>query len=93
MCTELCKGTTCDRHYISPIPLRYTTMKIHSKPAWLSAKVKELIDPPPIPLIKESSEDVIECDIININMSRSPSAAGSETYELNIETFENGQPE
>ena len=90
MCTTLCKVTTCDTIYIFPRPSRYTIMKI--SPVWLSAEVQARVEPLIINLIKKQTDDVSECYIIKIKMRWNPSDADSETYELNIATFENGQP-
>ena len=51
------------------------------------------IEPPPIPLIKKETDDASKCDIIKIKMLWNPSDVDSEMYELNIATFEHGQPE
>ena len=62
-------------------------------PVWLSAEVQARIKQPLIPLINKETENVSECDIIKINMHWDLSNANSETYELKIATFENGQRE
>ena len=72
---------------------RYTTMKIHTNPAWISANVQELLEPSLILLTKSAAEDIKECDIFKIKMCRNPELADSDTYEINIATFENGKPE
>ena len=68
-------------------------MKLHLNPAYLSAEMKARIWPLPIPLIKAAMKYMSKCNIINIKMHCNLSAANSETYELKITTFENGQPE
>ena len=68
-------------------------MKISTNPAWLSAYVKARINPPPIPLIKEVTEDVNDCDIIKIKMHLNAAPANSETYELKIYNFKNRKRE
>ena len=60
---------------------------------WLHGDVQELINPPPIPLIGESTEKLEEFNIINIRMLLYPALATSKTYELKVPTFENGKPE
>ena len=44
-------------------------------------------------IFKKEIADVSECDIIKIKMRRDLSDTKSETYELKIATFENGQAE
>ena len=44
-------------------------------------------------IFNKETEYVRECDIINTNMRQNLSNADSETYKLNIATFEHGQPE
>ena len=68
-------------------------MKLHLNTARLSEEVQARIDPPPTPIIKAAIEDVNTCNIIKIKMCQNPSAADSETYEINIDAFKNGQPE
>ena len=77
---------------MSRFQVHSTTMK-NSNIIWLSAKLQERINPPPITSINKATNDVIECDIINIEMRRNLSAPDSETYKLKIATFENVQPE
>ena len=60
---------------------------------WLDTNVQAHIDPPPISLIRSTTEKVEECNIIKINMRRDPAPATFDTYELKVPTFENGKPE
>ena len=62
-------------------------------PAWLSAEVQARIEPPPILLINKDPPEANEYEILKINMRQNSSDAALETYELNIVTFEHGQPE
>ena len=62
-------------------------------PVWMNTYLQARIKQPPIPLINKETDDVSECDIININMRRNPSDAKSETCNLDIVMFEHGQPE
>ena len=64
-----------------------------STPDWISAEVQALIKPLQITPVKKITDNVSKFNIININMRWNPSDADSETYELKIVTFENGQPE
>ena len=51
------------------------------------------IKTPPISLINKETDDVSECELINIKMRRNLSDANLETHKLKIATFENSQPE
>ena len=68
-------------------------MKIGSNPKWLSSDVQARIETPLIPLIKAELEEEKSSNITKVNMRRNPVSAASETYDLNMATFENGQPE
>ena len=60
---------------------------------WIYADVQARIEPPPTPLIKATNVNTEETDIINIKMHQDPASATSDTYELKVQTFENGKPE
>ena len=60
---------------------------------WKIVDVQARIEPPPISLIKATSEKAEEYNMIKINMCRDPASATSKTYELKVQTFENGKPE
>ena len=68
-------------------------MNIHTKPAWLRVDVQAHIYPRPIPLIKSVTENVNKYDIIKIKMRQNPESADSDTYKLNIATFDNRKQE
>ena len=68
-------------------------MNIHTKPVWLRVDVQAHIYPPPIPLIKSVTENVNKYDIIKIKMRQNPESADSDTYKLNIATFDNRKQE
>ena len=51
------------------------------------------IEPPPIPLIKLEVDDDCTAHIIKFNMRRNPSSAASEIYNVNMNMFDDGQPE
>ena len=91
MYTSLLIVTTCEKN-TAPQEERYTNTKIHSNPNWLSAETQARIDPPPIPLTKAETEEEIERNIIKVKMRRNLSSDTSETYELKMDTFDNGQP-
>ena len=57
---------------------------------WLNADVQACIEPPPILIIKAEAGNTDEYNIIKITMLRDPASAASETYELKLQTFENG---
>ena len=67
-------------------------MKI-GKNEWLNVDVQEHIEPPTIPVIKATDVKTQECNIINLKMRQDPASAASKTYELKVQTFENGKPE
>ena len=60
---------------------------------WLDADVQARIEPPPNPPIKATNGKTEEKNIIKIKMRREPASATSKTYELKVQTFENGIPE
>ena len=60
---------------------------------WISADMQVSIKPPPIPLIKVGLYDDLTTHIIKVNMQRNPLLAASETYNANMNTFNDGQPE
>ena len=57
----------------------------------MSADVKSIIDPPPIPLVNLELEYEHATYSIKVKIRRNPSSAASETYNMN--TFDDGQPE
>ena len=59
---------------------------------WLSADMQARIDPPPIPLLKVEVGGDRTTHIIKVNMWRNSSSAASETYNVNMNTFDDGQP-
>ena len=93
MSTTLCKVTTCYDTTLSSSRPRYPTMKIDQHSNWLSADVQARIEPPPIPLIKVGIEEERASYMINVKIRRNPATAMSETYNMNVSTFEDGQPE
>ena len=70
----------------------YPTMNLRNN-RWLNADAQACIEPPPIPLIRLTSEKLEECNIIKIKMRRDPASATSKTYDLKFQTFENVKPE
>ena len=59
----------------------------------LSADMQVHTKSPPIPLTKLEVDDDRTTHIINVNMRRNPSSAASKTYNVNMNTFDDGQPE
>ena len=49
--------------------------------------------PPPILLNREVTDNAKECEMNKIKMRQDPESVMSETYDLKIDTFENGKPE
>ena len=62
-------------------------------PKWINTYVQARINTPPIPPIKTISENLEEYNIIKINMRQDLASATSNTYELKVQTLENGKPE
>ena len=60
---------------------------------WISAYVQACIETHKTPLIKAELEELHATHIIKVNIRRNPSQATSETYNMNISTFDDGQPE
>ena len=83
----ICKVTMCD---VQPIyRTRHHTM--NNVGIWLSADMQARIEPPPITLIKLEVDDDRTTNIIKVKMRRNPSPPTSETYSINMNTFEYGQ--
>ena len=59
----------------------------------LSTDVEVCIEPPPIPLVKLELEYERATHIIKFSMWRNSSSAAYETYNINMNTFNDGQPE
>ena len=60
---------------------------------YLSADVQARIEPPPIPLINFEFKDERSIHIIKVRMRRNPTSAVSCTFNINMSTFDDGQPE
>ena len=60
---------------------------------WVTTYVQSRIYPPPTPLIKVELYELHTTHIINVKMRRNTSQAISETYNINMSTFNDGQPE
>ena len=60
---------------------------------WVTTYVQSRIYPPPTPLIKVELYELHTTHIINVKMRRNTSQAISETYNINMSTFDDGQPE
>ena len=60
---------------------------------WISADILTHINPQPIPLIKVELDDYCTTHIIKVKMLRNPSSAASEMYNVNMNMFDDGQPE
>ena len=71
----------------------YITMKNISNPNWISADVQARGEPPTIPLIKAETEEEKASKTIKVKMRQNPDSAASETYNMKMATFENGQQE
>ena len=54
---------------------------------WINSDVQARIEPPPIPLLRETTRNTEETNIIRIKMHRGPESATSKTYELKVQTF------
>ena len=68
-------------------------MKMYQNDNWLSPYVHTYIEPLPIPLIKVELEEEHVSNIIKVKMWRNPTPDTSDTYNINMSTFEDGQPE
>ena len=60
---------------------------------WICAGVQARIEPPCIPLVKLEVEDECDTHCIKVNMRRNTSSEGPKTYNINMNTFDYGQPE
>ena len=60
---------------------------------WISADVQVRIEPPPISPIKVELEELYAVHNIKVKFWRNPSQTASETYKINISTFNDGQLE
>ena len=60
---------------------------------WLSADIQAQIEPPLIPLIKAELEEHKSSNTTKVDIRIKFSQIVSETYKVNMCTFNNGQPE
>ena len=60
---------------------------------WISSDVQARIEPPPIPLVKLELEDEHATHIIKVKIQTNQSQAASDMYNININTFNDVQPE
>ena len=60
---------------------------------WLRSNVQACIETPQIPLIKVDLQELHATNIIKVKIQRTPSQATSETYKMNMSTFNEGQQE
>ena len=60
---------------------------------WISTDVQARIEPPPTSLIKVGLEELHATHIIKVKMRKNPSQDISETYNMNMYTFNDKQPE
>ena len=60
---------------------------------WISADMKARIDPPPIPLIKLEVDYDCITHTIKVKMRRNQLSEASETYNVNMNTVDDSQPE
>ena len=89
----LFKVTTCDDTIIrSSIP-RHTTIKISKNDNWLTVYVQSRIEHLTNPLVEVEIEEARAINIIKVKVWRNPTSDNLETYNINISTFEDGQPE
>ena len=58
---------------------------------WISADVQAHIDPPPTPPIKVDLDKLRTTNALRVDIWRNPSQATSETYKINMSTFDDGQ--
>ena len=88
MCTELFNITTC---YVQPIyiPIHHTMKNV----GCISADMQARIEPPHIPFIKLEVGYYFTTQIIKVKMRRNLSLAASEIYNINMNTFYDGQLE
>ena len=59
----------------------------------LSADIQVRIEPPSTPLITEELEEQKASNVIRVKIPRNPSQTVSETYKVNVYTFDEVQPE
>ena len=68
-------------------------MRISHNANWLSSDIHAHIEPQINTLIKVELGEERTINIIKFKMRRNPTSAISETYNINISMFEDGQPE
>ena len=69
------------------------TMKITQHANGLISDMHAHIEPLSFPLINVELEEELASHTIKVNMGRKPTSATSETYNINMSSFEYGQPE
>ena len=60
---------------------------------WISSYMQARIEPPLISLVKLEVDYYCTTHIIKVKMQRNTSSAASEMYNVNMNTFDDGQPE
>ena len=70
-----------------------TTKNIFHKKSWRNGEVQILVDLPPITLIKSKNDLKVENECIKIKLCRDPTPENSDTDELKMALFDNGETE
>ena len=83
----------CDDNTLRSSRPRQLTMNILHIENWIRAYIQSSIKPPPILLIKVELEEERTITLVKFKMRRNPDMATSETYNINIFTFKDGQLE
>ena len=81
-------------HYVwcKNIHINKTKTSIMKNAPCLSADLQACTETPPIYLNKVELYELHATHIINVEIWRNPSEATSETYKINMSTFDDGQP-
>ena len=66
--------------------------KISHKKGWGTYTNLSHVDPPPIPLVKETSTGKSDGDCVKIKLLRYPTSSTSDLYEFMVYFFDRGDP-
>ena len=76
------------------INLQKTKIKnVSSKKGWMTGMTHPHIDPPPIPITKETHDGKSDKYFVKLKLSRYPTSSTSDLYDFKMSLFGSGNPE
>ena len=67
--------------------------KVSHKTGWRTYTNPAHVEPPPIPLFKETSTDKSDEDYVKLKLRRDPTTSTLDLYEFSMYLFDHGKPE